>query len=127
VWLKEPLEKGVPKIDDLNPDLAKRGKPILGMEVFSGFAVEKDHWKGKAYNSDDGKTWEVTFKILPDPAKGDKLELTGCLVWPLCKSESFSKAQTIPGGDPVLPAAAAAPHNVPAKTPPAATQPSHSH
>jgi len=127
VWLKEPLEKGVPRVDDLNPDLTKRGRPVIGMEVFSQFTVESDHWKGKAYNSDDGKTWDVTFKVHPDPAKGDKGEITGCLVWPLCKSETFTKVQTVPGGDPTL-ASVPAPRGAAPKTPPAAAvPPSHPH
>jgi uncharacterized protein (DUF2147 family) len=125
VWLKEPLEKGVPKIDNLNPDPAKRNKPIIGMEVFSEFVVDSDHWKGKAYNSDDGKTWDVTFKVRPDPANGDKAEITGCLIWPLCQSETFTKVQTVPGGDPTL-AAGNAPHGASAKTPaPPAPAPHH--
>ncbi len=121
VWLKEPLEKGVPKIDNINPDPAKRGRPIVGMEVFSEFVVDSDHWKGKAYNSDDGKTWDVTFKVQPDKTNGDKAEITGCLVWPLCQSETFTKVQTVPGGDPTLAASSAPPHGgAPGKTPPPA-------
>jgi len=117
VWLKEPLEKGVPKADDLNPDLAKRGRPIMGMETLIDFVAEKDHWKGKAYNADDGKTWAVTFKVQPDKVNGDKAEITGCLVWPLCRSETFTKVQAIPGGDPAPPAANA-PHGTSTKTAP---------
>jgi uncharacterized protein (DUF2147 family) len=126
VWLKEPLEKGVPKVDDLNPDLSKRGKPVIGMEVFSQFVPDSDHWKGKAYNADDGKTWDVTFKVRPDPVKGDKGEITGCLVWPLCQSETFTKVQTVPGGDPTLANVSAA-HGAAPKTPPTAPPPAHPH
>jgi uncharacterized protein (DUF2147 family) len=121
VWLKDPLEKGVPKVDDLNPDPAKRGRPIIGMDLFTEFVADGDHWKGKAYNSDDGKTWDVTFKVLPDKVKGDKIEITGCLVWPLCQSEHFTKVQTVPGGDPTLAAANTSPHGTPGKAAPSAS------
>ncbi len=127
VWLKDPVEKGVPKIDNLNPDPAKRGRPIIGMEVFTEFVADSDHWKGKAYNSDDGKTWDVTFKVQPDKVNGDKGEITGCLVWPLCQSETFTKVQTVPGGDPTLAASGTAPHGAPAKTPAAPAAPPHAH
>ncbi len=117
VWLKEPLENGVPKIDNLNPDPAKRGQPIIGMELFTEFVAEDDHWKGKAYNADDGRTWEVTFKVRPDKTNGDKGEITGCVLRILCQSETFTKVPTVPGGDPTL-ATTAAPHGAPAKAPP---------
>jgi uncharacterized protein (DUF2147 family) len=124
VWLKEPLEKGVPKVDNLNTDPAKRGRAIIGMEVFSDFVADSDHWKGKAYNSDDGKTWDVTFKVQPDKVNGDKAEITGCLVWPLCQSETFTKVQTVPGGDPTLAGNTPPPHGTPTKAAPP-TPPHH--
>lgn len=126
VWLKEPLDKGMPQTDTNNPDPAKRSRPILGMDVFSELIAEDDHWKGKAYNSDDGKTYDITFKVFPDKVNGDKGEITGCVLRILCKSETFTKVQAVPGGDPTLPAAPAAvnaPHAAPAK--PAASSAHH--
>ncbi len=119
VWLKDPLEKGVPKMDAENPDKEKRKRPLIGLELLTGLSAEKDHWKGKAYNADDGKIYDITFKVIPDKVKGDKGEITGCLVWPLCKSETFTKVQVVPGGDPTIPATPGVPHASPSKTPPA--------
>ncbi len=125
VWLKEPLEKGVPQTDSNNPDPAKRSRPILGMDVFSELVADDDHWKGKAYNSDDGKTYDITFKVIPDKVKGDKGEITGCVLRILCQTETFKRAQTVPGGDPTLPPPANAPHGTTTAKPSAATPRSH--
>jgi uncharacterized protein (DUF2147 family) len=123
VWLKEPLEKGVPKTDTENPDKEKRSRPLIGLELLTELSADKDHWKGKAYNADDGKIYDITFKVIPDKVKGDTGEITGCVLRILCMSETFTKVQSVPGGDPTLPAAAA--HGAtPAKTP---TPSAHTH
>jgi len=130
VWLKEPLKDGKPQVDENNPDKAKQNRPMIGLEILSDLIADEDHWKGKAYNADDGKIYDVTFK-----AKGEKGEITGCILRYLCKSESFKKVQTVPGGDPTLPpptavtapGATAAPHAAPATGKPAPATPPHSH
>ncbi len=117
VWLKDPLEKGVPKTDTENPDKEKRSRPLIGLELLTELSPDKDHWKGKAYNADDGKIYDITFKVIPDKVKGDTGEITGCVLRILCMSEIFTKVQTVPGGDPTLPASGTAPHGATAKTP----------
>jgi len=103
VWLKEPLKNGKPQVDENNPDKAKQNRPLLGLEVLLDLEANEDHWKGKAYNADDGKVYDITFK-----AKGEKGEITGCVLRYLCKSETFKKVSSVPGGDPTLPPPAAA-------------------
>jgi len=131
VWLKEPLKDGKPQTDENNPDKTKQTRPLIGIEVLSDLEADEDHWKGKAYNADDGKIYDITFK-----AKGEKGEITGCVLRYLCKSETFKKTQTVPGGDPTLPPTAAAaptapatPHTGTATSKPAATPatPAHAH
>jgi uncharacterized protein (DUF2147 family) len=117
VWLKEPLEKGVPKTDVENPDKEKRSRPLIGLELLTELSADADHWTGKAYNADDGKVYDITFKVMPDKVKGDKGEIRGCVLRILCQSETFTKVQAVPGGDPTLPAAS---HGMSTKAPPAA-------
>lgn len=98
VWLKEPNdEHGNPKIDDQNPDTAKRSRPMIGIEILSNMAPENDHWRGTAYNADDGKFYDVTFKVTTTKAPNDTGEIEGCILKILCKTEVFTRAQWIPG------------------------------
>jgi uncharacterized protein (DUF2147 family) len=110
VWLKEPHdEHGKPKIDTLNKDKTKRGRLMIGIDLFFDLTAESDHWKGKAYNPEDGETYDITFKVVPAAKTGtpqvDKAEIQGCLLKILCKTENFARAQAIPkpGGPQAVP------------------------
>jgi uncharacterized protein (DUF2147 family) len=101
VWLKEPTEAdGSPKIDKLNKDPAKKNKPLIGIDILINMTSEDDHWSGKAYNPEDGKFYDVTFKVKSDKAENDQADLRGCLFKFLCKTETFTRAKEVPGGDP---------------------------
>ena len=103
IWLKEPAgPDGKPKIDRLNEDSAKRGKPLIGLEILQNLSPEDDHWRGKAYNPEDGKTYDISFKVMPDAA-GDKAEIEGCMLRILCKTDLFTKTQTVPKAPPPAP------------------------
>ncbi len=98
VWLKEPNDAhGKPKLDDQNTDAAKRSRPMLGMEILSNMAAEKDHWRGTAYNADDGKFYDITFKVTTTKTPNDTGEIEGCILKILCKTEIFNRAPSIPG------------------------------
>ncbi len=97
IWLKEPdRPDGKPKTDSLNEDPAARGKPMIGLQILRNLSAEQDHWRGKAYNPQDGKTYDVTFKVIPDKAAGDKAEIEGCVLKIFCKTDVFTKTQTVP-------------------------------
>ena len=97
IWLKEPDgPDGKPKSDGLNEDPAQRGKPMIGLQILSNLTADQDHWRGKAYNPQDGKTYDITFKVIPDRAAGDKAEIEGCVLKFLCKTDVFTKTQTMP-------------------------------
>lgn len=92
VWLKEPTDAaGKPKIDRLNEDPSKRSRPMIGIGILIDLEPQSDHWRGKAYNPKDGKTYDITFKI-----SGDKAEVEGCVMKILCATDSFTRAQSIP-------------------------------
>ena len=83
IWLKEPNfpendSKGMggkPMIDRENPDLAKRERPLLGMNLFWGFTPSgRNLWEGGSiYDPRDGKTYKCKL-VLESP---DQLKVRG--------------------------------------------------
>ncbi len=107
VWLKEPKESdGSAKLDKLNKDPAKKDKPMIGLDILIGMKSDDDHWTGKAYNPEDGKFYDITFKVKTDKEENDQADLRGCLLKFLCKTETFNRAKEVPGGDPTADASA---------------------
>lgn len=103
IWLKEPKESdGTPKVDKLNKDPAKKNKPMVGLEILVNMTADSDHWKGKAYNPEDGKFYDITFKVKTDKEDNDQADLRGCILGFLCQTETFTRAKEVPGGEPVL-------------------------
>ena len=97
VWLKDPKEAdGTLKVDKLNKDPAKQKRPMVGVDILLNMKPVDDHWKGKAYNPEDGKLYEITFK----PKEDDTADLRGCVLGFLCQTEQFTRAKEVPGGDP---------------------------
>lgn len=74
VWIhKTTDENGNPILDDENPDEELRKKPILGLNLISGFTYEKGKWvDGSIYDPDNGKTYDCVMKL-----KKNKLEVRG--------------------------------------------------
>ena len=86
VWLREPNDPatGRPRTDANNSDAARRGRPMMGIEVASGFhptdsAATK--FEGTFYNAKDGKTYRGSIV----PAGADRLDVEGCLLV-VCRS-----------------------------------------
>ena len=96
VWLKVPLnDKGEPRIDFKNPDPKKQARPSLGHQLIMGLKPNADaHYEGKIYNSEDGKSYDVT--IWTDTP--GELTVRGCLIAFLCKSQTWTKVtDLVPG------------------------------
>jgi uncharacterized protein (DUF2147 family) len=69
VWLKEPKkEDGSEKLDTNNPDEAKQGNPIIGLNLVNGFVYKgKNNWgDGTIYDPDNGKTYSCKMKLNDD-------------------------------------------------------------
>ncbi len=99
VWLQEPIDKaGKPKTDRANEDESLKDRPLIGLQVLIDLAPEKNYWRGKAYNADDGKTYDITFKPAPGRVIGDKAEIRGCMLKILCQSETFTRVEALPEG-----------------------------
>ena len=103
VYLKEPLDdQGRPKLDTNNPDASKHDRPVLGMDVVSGFRYEGDgKWDGgRAYDPKNGKSYHCSMRI-----KDGQVYLRGSLDrWGvLGRTEIWTRAST---NAPAAPAAA---------------------
>jgi uncharacterized protein (DUF2147 family) len=75
VWLKEPLKNGKPKVDDLNPNPAKRNVPLLNLQILKDFvydAEDKEWEDGTIYDPKNGKTYSCYMTL-----DGTKLNVRG--------------------------------------------------
>jgi uncharacterized protein (DUF2147 family) len=91
VALQEPTyPDGSPKVDKHNKDASKKSRPLLGLELISGFKAggDKEWDDGKIYNPEDGDVYDCTIRLYNEGGE-DKLEVRGYVGVPL-----FGKSQT---------------------------------
>ncbi|MCF8366325.1 MAG: DUF2147 domain-containing protein [Bacteroidales bacterium] len=74
VWLKNPNEDdtGLPKLDDENPDPELQQRPVMGLELLSGFVFDgDDEWEdGDIYDPKSGKTYSC-YMVFTDENKNN--------------------------------------------------------
>jgi len=65
IKLKDPLNaEGKPKTDIHNPDVTKRGQPLIGMNVLWEMKFDEDEWNGgHVYNAEDGKEYKCLMRL----------------------------------------------------------------
>lgn len=73
--------------DALNKDASLRDRPIRGLEIIHEMIGGPEVWKGRVYNPADGGTYSGSLRLV----SADRMKLTGCLVWPACKSETWTR------------------------------------
>jgi len=68
VWLKDPTRDGKPLRDANNDNAALRDRPILGLEILSGFkAGAAGAWTGGTlYSPRRGESFPADLSLLPD-------------------------------------------------------------
>lgn len=75
VSLKDPLYKpgevkgmdNKKRMDLENPDKSLKNRPILGMEIMSGFKFDGKKWtNGKIYDPENGKTYKCNITLADD-------------------------------------------------------------
>jgi uncharacterized protein (DUF2147 family) len=91
LWGAVAWEKTPGGVDKNNPDASKRSRPTLG--IITLFDMKKsqkaEEWSGKVYDArDSGKMYDATIR----PKGANELEIEGCLVWPLCGSQTWTRA-----------------------------------
>ncbi|MFY0592369.1 DUF2147 domain-containing protein [Roseivirga sp.] len=75
IWLKEPKnEEGESKLDKNNSNKSLRKRPIIGINLVSGFTFDgDDRWKGgEIYDPENGKTYDSYMRL-----KRGKLQIRG--------------------------------------------------
>jgi len=66
-WLKEPMRDGKPLRDANNADAGLRERPVLGIEILSGFKASAAGWSGgTVYSPRAGKSFPADLSIAPD-------------------------------------------------------------
>lgn len=75
--------------DRNNPDPRLRGRPIVGLQVLSGFTRSGRIWKGgRAYDPESGRSYRSTLALNPDGS----LKVTGCVLF-VCQSKRWTRAR----------------------------------
>jgi uncharacterized protein (DUF2147 family) len=74
-WLKDPNgDDGKPKVDEKNPDAAKRSRPVKGLVLLKDFRYEDKEWKGGTiYDPKNGKTYDCYMAF----ESSNKLKIRG--------------------------------------------------
>jgi len=91
LWGAISWEKTPGGIDEKNPDANLRNRPILGMPLLLDMKPKRDRWEGEVYNSQDGKTYSATIKLL----KPDILKMEGCLLSIFCGSQNWTRVPAV--------------------------------
>jgi uncharacterized protein (DUF2147 family) len=77
----------VPGTDVNNPDPARRGQPILGLQVLSGFTGGPAQWTGgQAYDPKSGSRYKSSLRVNADGS----LRVTGCVLF-VCRSKRWTR------------------------------------
>lgn len=90
VWLQRPNDPatGKPKTDALNPDPAKRNRPMLGLRVVDGLTPSgPNRWSGIIYNADDGHVYNARVNVQTPTL----IKVEGCLLM-ICKGMNWTRA-----------------------------------
>lgn len=79
----EPGERegyaGKPRVDSENPDPELRGRPLLGLHMFSDYAYEDGLWQGSIYDPETGNTYQSRMKV----NRRGELEIRGYIGMPM--------------------------------------------
>lgn len=81
--------KADPALKDVNNSNASlRGRALKGLTILTGFSGGPKEWTGGSiYNAEDGKTYSGSITLEGD----DTLKLRGCVIAPLCKTQSWTR------------------------------------
>lgn len=77
------------RLDRNNKNPALRSRPLIGLYVFRGLKPAGGSWKGSIYNPSDGGTYAATVTL----KSASEMTVKGCVVWPLCKTQTWAKVK----------------------------------
>lgn len=76
--------------DEKNKKPELRARELRGLQILQGFRWSSDSWSGGSiYNAEDGGTYGATVTMVDR----DHLKLKGCIVWPLCKTQTWVRVR----------------------------------
>ena len=77
-----------PKTDVHNPNPALRDKPLVGLQILSGFSPKQDRWdQGIIYDPESGKSYKSIIRLNPDGS----LRVSGCVLSIFCQSQRWTR------------------------------------
>ena len=71
--------------DERNPDKAKRGRQITGLQIYWDLAADGAAWKGEGYSPEDGRYYKANLRV-----NGSKLTMKGC-VKVFCRTVTWTR------------------------------------
>lgn len=74
--------------DVKNPEAAMRSRPLLGINILSGFTRDGQKWKGKIYDPESGKT----YRSIISRSGGTVLNVEGCVAM-FCQSQTWTEVK----------------------------------
>ncbi|MBO9706617.1 MAG: DUF2147 domain-containing protein [Caulobacter sp.] len=88
--VSSPQLKAVPDQKDVrNRDEAQRGRALANLMFMQVKPIGPGRWgDGWVYNPEDGGTYKGVMELKPDGT----LRLTGCIVRPFCKTQTWRRA-----------------------------------
>jgi uncharacterized protein (DUF2147 family) len=73
------------QLDERNPDKAKRGRQVAGLQIYWDLVPTDDGWKGPGYSPEDGRYYTAHIRV-----KGNKLTVKGCVAV-FCKTVTWTR------------------------------------
>jgi uncharacterized protein (DUF2147 family) len=70
--------------DSHNPDPALRNRPIVGLQLLTGFTDAGKEWRGQIYDPESGHTYRSTAQVQPD----GRLKVAGCFTF-ICLTQTW--------------------------------------
>jgi uncharacterized protein (DUF2147 family) len=79
----------VPRTDVNNSDPQRRDRPLVGLQILSGFHASGRAWEGgRAYDPKSGRSYDASLRLNPDGS----LRVTGCVLI-VCQSVRWTRAR----------------------------------
>jgi uncharacterized protein (DUF2147 family) len=77
----------VPSVDVNNPQAGLRSRPLVGLQVLSGFTWRGSDWAGgRAYDPQSGRSYSARLT----PNSDGTLTVTGCVLF-ICRSQTWRR------------------------------------
>ena len=81
------IKPNYPKLDVHNPNKALRNRPLIGLQILSGFTPDADRWDGGTiYDPESGKSYKSILRLNSDGS----LRVSGCVLV-FCQSQRWTR------------------------------------